>query len=124
MHRVRALGSHFAARKVDANLRGEHMQNGLMNVYPAPEARRKAERALVASGLWLRIGFIGACGVAVGLIQLINGGAKPVSALALALAGGVLAATSWRRAKTVLKSADDALPVAPSTRGGHALAGA
>ncbi len=100
------------------------MQDGLKYVYPTPKARRRAERALVASGLWLRIGFIGACGVAVGLIQLINGGAKPITALALALAGGVLAVTSWRHARAVLKRADAPLPAAPSTRGDHALAGA
>jgi len=88
--------------------------------------RRKAGRALVESGLWLRIGFIGASGVAAGLIQLFDGEVKPLSALALAVGGGVLAAVSWWRARTVLENADGATAgpaVTPSCASDRALAG-
>ena len=71
-----------------------------------PERQITAERALVACSLWLHIGFIGAAALAVGLLQLFDGEAKWSSALALALSGGVLAAASWRRTRTVLERAE------------------
>jgi hypothetical protein len=65
-----------------------------------------SERALVACSLWLHIGLIGATVLVVGLLQLFGGETKWLSALALALSGGVLAAASWRRARTVLEDAE------------------
>lgn len=88
------------------------MKNQIVNVPSTPESSRRARRVLVLSGLWLRIGFIGASGVAAGVLQLLASDVKPLSALALAVGGGVLAAGSWWRARTVLDAADDA--AAPS----------
>jgi len=71
-----------------------------------PDIQNTSERALVACSLWLHIGFIGATALAVGLLELLGGETKWLSALALALSGGVLAAASWRRARTVLEHAE------------------
>jgi len=71
-----------------------------------PDRQTNTERARIACSLWLHIGFIGATALAVGLLQLFDGEAKWSSALALALSGGVLAAASWRRARTVLEHAE------------------
>ena len=60
------------------------------------------ERALVASSLWLRIGFIFGSVAGGGLLALFNGDADWLSGLALAFLGGVLAAASWRYARTLL----------------------
>ena len=89
------------------------MEDGIVNAYPTPELRKKAGRALVACGFWLRVGFVGASGVAVGLIQLIEGDVKPLSALTLAVGGVVLAVASWRRALAVLENVDQ--PAARTT---------
>ena len=61
----------------------------------------KDERALVASGVWLYVGLVGATAVAAALLQLIDEGGW-LSALALAVSGCVLAAASWSRAHSVL----------------------
>ena len=74
------------------------MEARIVNTQPIRDLSKSARRALVECGLWLRIGFIGASGVAAGIIQLLGGEVKPLSALALAVGGGVLAALSWRRA--------------------------
>jgi len=100
------------------------MEARIANTQPIRDLSKRARRALVESGLWLRIGFIGASGVAAGIIQLLGAEAKPISALALAVGGGVLAVLSWRRAGNVIESADQATPVTPSTGRDHALAGA
>jgi len=71
-----------------------------------PDRQTNTERALIACSLWLHIGFIGATA-----LQLFDGEAKWSSALALALSGGVLAAASWRRARTVLEHAERSLAV-------------
>ena len=102
------------------------MEDGIVNAYPTPELRKKAGAALVACGLWLRIGFVGASAVAAGLIQLFDGKVKPFSALALAVGGGVLAAVSWWRARTVLEIADGAtveMADTPTTDSDRAMAG-
>ena len=100
------------------------MEARIVNTQPIRELSRRARRALIESGLWLRIGFIGASGVAAGIIQLFGGEVKPISALALAVGGGVLATLSWRRAGAILESADKPASAAPSTGRGHSLAGA
>ena len=102
------------------------MEARIVNTQPIRDLSKRARRALVESGLWLRIGFIGASGVAAGLIQLFDGEVKPLSALALAVGGGVLAAVSWWRARTVLENADGATAgpaVTPSCASDRALAG-
>jgi len=71
-----------------------------------PDRQNNTERALIACSLWLHIGFIGAAVLAVGLLQLFGGETKWLSALALAFSGGVVAAASWRRARTVLEHAE------------------
>jgi len=100
------------------------MEARIVNTQPIRDLSKSARHALVESGLWLRIGFIGASGVAAGIIQLLGAEAKPISALALAVGGGVLAVLSWRRARIVIESADQATPIVPSTGRDHALAGA
>jgi len=70
------------------------------------DVQNSTERALIACSLWLQIGFIGAPALAAGSLQLFGGETKWLSALALALSGGVLAAASWRRARTVLEHAE------------------
>ena len=91
-----------AQRKIEANLISELMEDRIVNTHTTPELRKKAGRALVECGLWLCIGFIGASGLAAGLLQLFDGEVKPLSALALAGGGSVLAAVSWWRGRTVL----------------------
>ena len=100
------------------------MEARIVNTQPIRKLSKRARRALVESGVWLRIGFIGASGVAAGIIQLLGGEVKPISALALAVGGGVLATLCWRRAGALLESADKLTSIAPSTGRDHALAGA
>jgi len=115
----------MAARKVDANLEGEHMEARIVHTQPIRDLSKSARRALAESGLWLRIGFIGASGVAAGIVQLLGGEVKPISALALAVGGVILATLSWRRAGAILESADKPTSsIAPSTDRDQALAGA
>lgn len=73
-----------------------------------PDRRSPAHRALVASGLWMRVGFVGASVFAVGLIALFNGDASAATALASAITGGLVAAYAWRRSWVVLNRADTA----------------
>jgi hypothetical protein len=77
-----------------------------------PQLQNNTERALIACSLWLHIGFIGAAALAVGLLQLFDGEPEWLSVLALAFSGGVLAAASWRRARTVLEHAERTSAVA------------
>lgn len=100
------------------------METRTANTQPIRDLSKRAQRGLVESGLWLRIGFIGACGVAAAIIQLLGGEVKPISALALAVGGGILAALSWWRAGAILERADKLTSIAPSADRDHALAGA
>jgi membrane protein implicated in regulation of membrane protease activity len=72
------------------------------------ELQRDADRPLVACSLWLHVAFIGAAALAVGILQLFDGETTWLSALALAFSGAVLAAASWRRARTVLEGSQHA----------------
>ena len=90
------------------------MENRIENAHGVPELSRRDRNALVACGLWLRLGFIGACGFAGVLLQLLNGEMKPLSAVALLVGAGTLAAVSWWRARAVLDVCDGAV-VAPAT---------
>jgi hypothetical protein len=76
------------------------------NIYPGPELRGKTPWPLVASSLWLRLGFVGAAGAVVALIELYNGEAGLLAALAWIFGGAWLAAVSWRRAKVLLDRLD------------------
>jgi len=63
--------------------------------------------ALVACGLWLHVGLIGATALAVGLLQWFGDPRLPWSPV-VALFGGALAVTSWRRGFAVLEQAERA----------------
>jgi hypothetical protein len=79
-----------------------------MRADSTPERGTDIDRAVVACGLWLHTGFIGAVAVAAGLIEMLDSDASGLSALALIVSGGVLAAASWRRGRTVLEDAERA----------------
>lgn len=84
------------------------MEVQAMNMRKAIEMQNKGGRAVVACGLWLRAGLIGASGLVIGLLLLLDGETKLLTALALAIGGGALAVVSWRRARAVLDTADQA----------------
>lgn len=65
--------------------------------------KKHTERALIVSGLWLHIGFIGAAALAAGLLQLFDGGSAWPLSLGLMLSGGVLAGAGWHRGWMVLE---------------------
>ena len=79
------------------------------------DCRREIEWPVVACGLWLRLAFVGASGVAFGLASLLTGGAGTEIAVASVLAGGLVAAFSVRRSRAALdhtgkSGADDGAP--------------
>jgi hypothetical protein len=70
--------------------------------------------AIVASGFWLRIGFIGVSAVAISAIVFFNGDASPMKALAGVLGGAAVAAFAWRRSWSALDRADrEPIPAKP-----------
>jgi hypothetical protein len=71
-------------------------------VAQSPAPRGEAEHALVASGMWLRVGFVGASALAATLAMLFRGEAPALLTLATGFGGGVLAALAWRHARVVL----------------------
>jgi hypothetical protein len=77
-----------------------------------PESQNNTQRSLVVCSLWLHSGFIGLVALAVGLLQLVDGEPKWPWALALAFSGGLLAAASWHRARTILEQTERAPSVA------------
>ena len=77
------------------------------NTYPGPDLKGKAPWPLVASSLWLRLGFVAATGAVVALIEFYNGEADLLAALAWFFGGAWLAALSWRRAKLSLDQLED-----------------
>ncbi len=72
----------------------------------APDPLTPAWRGLVASGLWLRAGFVGASVAAIALAMLAGGDATPSIAIASAVAGGAVAAFAWRRFWVAINRAD------------------
>jgi hypothetical protein len=78
-----------------------------LTVDKTPESPNDRGGALVACGLWLHIGLIGAIALAAGLLQCFEDPRLPW-APAVALFGGVLAAASWRRGFAVLEQAERA----------------
>jgi hypothetical protein len=102
------------------------MEDSIVKTRPSPAPVERPGPALLACGLWLRAAFAGASGFAIGLIQLVDGGVKPVSALALAIGGGALAVVGWWRARAALDPAAEAGSSAQPARGSvrsHGLAG-
>jgi hypothetical protein len=76
------------------------------------KVRNNVTSVLIACGIWLQIGFIGATVLAVGLLQLFDEETTWLSALTLAVSGAVLAAASWSRGQALLERAERALGVA------------
>jgi len=76
----------------------------LLRAYQAAAlaARLGPDWLAVASGLWLRAGFVGASALAGGLVALFNGGATPAFVLVTIVGGGALAAFAIRRARQAL----------------------
>jgi hypothetical protein len=83
-----------------------------------PKFNSSAERQLVACSLWLHIGFIGACGVAAGLLLLLGGEANWPWALCLVSFGGALAAIGWRRGLIVIEYPESPPAVVTQPRAG------
>ena len=75
----------------------------------------ESARALVACGLWLRAGFIGASALVAGLMLLFTGESTPAVAIGLAVGGGLLAPYAWRRSRAILERADAAAAAAPAS---------
>jgi hypothetical protein len=84
------------------------------NIYPDPALRGKTPWPLIASSLWLRLGFVAASGVVVALTELYKGELDLLVALAWIFGGAWLTALSWRRA-IVLIDRLDGVEVAPET---------
>jgi hypothetical protein len=76
------------------------------NIYPDPALGGKTPWPLIASSLWLRLGFVAASVAGVALTELYRGEASPFAALAWIFGGAVLAALSWRRARILLDRLD------------------
>lgn len=87
-----------------------------------PDYRSASWRALLASGLWLRAGFVGASVFAIGVIALFSGEWSPTTALASALVGGPFAAFAWRRSWILINRADG-LEASPPTAAAARLPG-
>jgi hypothetical protein len=74
-------------------------------------------QALVKSSLWMRAGFVGASVVALGIITLFTGEARPINALATILGGVALAVLAWRRSWVLLDRVDPIEPTPPQGAG-------
>ena len=78
-----------------------------------PESPVNSGLALVACGLWLHVGLIGAIALAVGLVHWFGDPRLPWAPV-VAFFGGMLAAASWRRGFAVLERAERVSSVAAS----------
>jgi hypothetical protein len=83
------------------------------NIYPDPALKGKTPWPLVASSLWLRLGFVAATGAVVALTELYKGESDLAAALAWIFGGAWLAALSWRRAIVLIDRLD--VEIAPKT---------
>ena len=85
--------------------------------YERPKLGARTRGSLLACGLWIRAGFIGASAAAVGMIQLFAREWSALSALSIAGAGVALVVLSYGRAQAALSdagkptTASDATPV-------------
>src|SRR6266496_1290189 len=86
----------------------------VLRTYSGPAlVRLKPDWLLVASGLWLRAGFVGASALAGGFVSLFNGGATPAFVLVTIVGGGALAAFALRRARQALNQLASPAPPRP-----------
>jgi hypothetical protein len=76
------------------------------HIYPDPALGGKTPWPLIASSLWLRLGFVAATGVVVALTELYKGELNVLAALAWIFGSAWLTALSWRRAKFLLDRLD------------------
>ena len=79
------------------------------HIYPDPAPGGKTPWPLIASSLWLRLGFVAATGAVVALTELYKGELNVLAALAWIFGGAWLTALSWRRAKFLLDRLDGPL---------------
>lgn len=77
------------------------------------EMKSTSERALLACGLWLHVGFIGSAALAIGVIRLFDGAASLLAGLPMVVIGGTLAVAGWRRATAILKQTEGEPAAAP-----------
>ena len=103
-HVVASAGLHRARPNIDSNPKGELMNNLLATIDRPPKLDIPTRRAMLACGLWMRLGFLGASLVAVGVIQLFDGETSALSAFSFVAGGAVLAVLGWRRAHAALAS--------------------
>ncbi len=87
------------------------------HIYPDPSLRSKTPWPVIASSMWLRLGFVAACAVVVALTELYRGEANPLPAVAWIFGGAWVAALSWRRAKFLLDQLDGAESTPPAVAG-------
>lgn len=78
------------------------MNNLLATIDRPPKLDTLTRRAMLACGLWMRLGFIGASLVAVGVIQLFDRETSALSAMSFVAGGALLAVLGWRRAHAAL----------------------
>ena len=65
---------------------------------------------MIASGLWLRVGFVGASAVLIAVLRAFDGDVNLLTTLLTALAGTAVAAWSWRKGWQALIRADATTP--------------
>ena len=88
-----------------------HHCNATMDHRPRP-----LPRDLVALAWWLRLAYVGASGVAIGIIGLLSRESALHSStlLGIAVGGGILAVLAWRRCTTLLERLDRRAATAPA----------
>lgn len=69
---------------------------------------------IIASGLWLRVGFVGASAVVVAMVRAFDGEASLVATLAIVIAGVAVAVLAWRQGWRALDRADHEANEPPS----------
>jgi hypothetical protein len=82
-----------------------------------PEVASDPRRALIACGLWLHVGLIGALCAAAGLVLFVSGDMATLPAVCVAISGGATALLGWRRGRSVLEQCDPNLRARPEFKG-------
>lgn len=67
---------------------------------------------MLACGLWMRAGYVGASLTLIGAVQIVDGEWSLLLALATAAAGIALAILSWHRAHAALRNVDEPITTA------------
>ena len=94
-----------------------------------PPGTQAAGRIAMQSGLWMRVGFVGASVLATGLVSLLSGGGHATgapTALAAMVIGGAIAWFSWRNVAVLLRQLDEleaAAAATPTASGATGAAG-